>query len=64
MRELNQPWEEKLKISEQLKLEREQILGTHEFGVFSPRDQPHLLNLNEDPLMNECKKNDKILFII
>jgi kinesin family protein 1 len=23
-------------------------------GVFSPKKTPHLLNLNEDPLMSEC----------
>ncbi len=23
-------------------------------GVFSPKRSPHLVNLNEDPLMNEC----------
>ncbi len=23
-------------------------------GVFSPKRAPHLVNLNEDPLMNEC----------
>ena len=23
-------------------------------GVFSPKKSPHLVNLNEDPLMNEC----------
>ena len=23
-------------------------------GVFSPKKSPHLVNLNEDPLMSEC----------
>jgi len=23
-------------------------------GVFSPKKLPHLVNLNEDPLMSEC----------
>lgn len=23
-------------------------------GVFSPKNTPHLVNLNEDPLMSEC----------
>lgn len=23
-------------------------------GVFSPKQTPHLVNLNEDPLMSEC----------
>lgn len=59
MAELNETFEEKLRKSEKLKLEREQLLGeiglvSHEFGVFSPKLTPHLVNLNEDPLMSEC----------
>jgi kinesin family protein 1 len=23
-------------------------------GIFSPKNSPHLVNLNEDPLMSEC----------
>ena len=57
--ELNETWEEKKEKSKQLKQDREDILReigviTHEIGVFSPKDTPSLVNLNEDPMMNEC----------
>ncbi|XP_042569872.1 kinesin-like protein KIF1C [Cyprinus carpio] len=63
MAELNETWEEKLRKTESIRLERESILaemgvsikedgGT--VGVFSPKGTPHLVNLNEDPLMSEC----------
>lgn len=61
--ELNQSWEEKLRKTEEIRIEREAVLaemgvalkpdgGT--LGVFSPKKTPHLVNLNEDPLMSEC----------
>ncbi|XP_044273043.1 kinesin-like protein KIF1C isoform X2 [Varanus komodoensis] len=61
--ELNETWEEKLRKTEAIRMEREALLaemgvalredgGT--VGVFSPRKTPHLVNLNEDPLMSEC----------
>ncbi|KAI1898752.1 hypothetical protein AGOR_G00075610 [Albula goreensis] len=61
--ELNETWEEKLRKTESIRLERESLLaemgvsikedgGT--VGVFSPKGTPHLVNLNEDPLMSEC----------
>ncbi|KAJ8255033.1 hypothetical protein GJAV_G00200210 [Gymnothorax javanicus] len=61
--ELNETWEEKLRKTESMRLEREALLaemgvsikedgGT--VGVFSPKGTPHLVNLNEDPLMSEC----------
>ncbi|XP_018584528.1 kinesin-like protein KIF1C [Scleropages formosus] len=61
--ELNETWEEKLRKTESIRLERESLLaemgvsiredgGT--VGVFSPKKTPHLVNLNEDPLMSEC----------
>ncbi|KAM8986009.1 kinesin-like protein KIF1C [Ara ararauna] len=61
--ELNETWEEKLRRTEALRLEREALLaemgvalredgGT--VGVFTPKKTPHLVNLNEDPLMSEC----------
>ncbi|XP_074661847.1 kinesin-like protein unc-104 [Tubulanus polymorphus] len=61
--ELNETWEEKLKKTEVIRQEREIVLaemgvalredgGT--LGVFSPKQTPHLVNLNEDPLMSEC----------
>ncbi|XP_062894972.1 kinesin-like protein KIF1C isoform X2 [Mobula hypostoma] len=61
--ELNESWEEKLRKTEQLRVEREELLAemglaTREdggtVGVFSPKKTPHLVNLNEDPLMSEC----------
>ncbi|XP_044134428.1 kinesin-like protein KIF1C [Bufo gargarizans] len=61
--ELNETWEEKLRKTETIRMERESLLaemgvalredgGT--VGVFSPKKIPHLVNLNEDPLMSEC----------
>uniref|UniRef100_A0A8C2ZXS8 Kinesin family member 1C n=1 Tax=Cyclopterus lumpus TaxID=8103 RepID=A0A8C2ZXS8_CYCLU len=61
--ELNETWEEKLRKTESIRLDRESLLaemgvsikedgGT--LGVFSPKGTPHLVNLNEDPLMSEC----------
>uniref|UniRef100_A0A8C3PQ92 Kinesin-like protein n=1 Tax=Calidris pygmaea TaxID=425635 RepID=A0A8C3PQ92_9CHAR len=60
--ELNETWEEKLRRTEAIRMEREALLaemgvamredgGT--LGVFSPKKTPHLVNLNEDPLMSE-----------
>ncbi|XP_073810212.1 kinesin-like protein KIF1A isoform X12 [Danio rerio] len=61
--ELNETWEEKLRRTEAIRMDREALLaemgvamredgGT--LGVFSPKKTPHLVNLNEDPLMSEC----------
>uniref|UniRef100_A0A8C7ZVD0 plus-end-directed kinesin ATPase n=1 Tax=Oryzias sinensis TaxID=183150 RepID=A0A8C7ZVD0_9TELE len=61
--ELNETWEEKLRRTEAIRMERSALLaemgvamredgGT--VGVFSPKKTPHLVNLNEDPLMSEC----------
>nr|DBA29749.1 TPA: hypothetical protein GDO54_005809 [Pyxicephalus adspersus] len=61
--ELNETWDEKLRKTEAIRMEREALLaemgvavredgGT--VGVFSPKKIPHLVNLNEDPLMSEC----------
>ncbi|XP_032887362.1 kinesin-like protein KIF1A isoform X4 [Amblyraja radiata] len=82
--ELNETWEEKLRRTEAIRMEREALLaemgvamredgGTlgvfspkkierrraaqmllESLGVFSPKETPHLVNLNEDPLMSEC----------
>lgn len=60
---MNETWEDKLKRTEQIRLQREAVFaemgvavkedgGT--VGVFSPKKTPHLINLNEDPLMAEC----------
>uniref|UniRef100_A0A8C1FMR1 plus-end-directed kinesin ATPase n=1 Tax=Cyprinus carpio carpio TaxID=630221 RepID=A0A8C1FMR1_CYPCA len=40
--------------SNQLYVERPCELYTDFNGVFSPKKTPHLVNLNEDPLMSEC----------
>ncbi|KAI7793849.1 kinesin-like protein KIF1C [Triplophysa rosa] len=61
--ELNETWEEKLRKTQSIRLERESVLAEmgvsikHDggtVGVFSPKGTPHLVNLNEDPLMSEC----------
>ncbi|KAI4883673.1 hypothetical protein NFI96_017215 [Prochilodus magdalenae] len=69
--ELNETWEEKLRKTEAIRMERSYIFGSFReallaemgvairedggtLGVFSPKKTPHLVNLNEDPLMSEC----------
>ncbi|XP_067134761.1 kinesin-like protein unc-104 isoform X2 [Centruroides vittatus] len=61
--ELNETWEEKLKKTEAIKVHREAVFAEmgvalredgDTVGVFSPNKTPHLVNLNEDPLMSEC----------
>ncbi|KAK3556518.1 hypothetical protein QTP70_008288 [Hemibagrus guttatus] len=83
--ELNETWEEKLRRTEAIRMDREALLaemgvamredgGTvgvfspkkpaekrkpqavfiDSVGLFSPNETPHLVNLNEDPLMSEC----------
>ncbi|XP_022255004.1 kinesin-like protein unc-104 isoform X4 [Limulus polyphemus] len=61
--ELNETWEEKLKKTEAIRLQREAVLAEMgvalredggAFGIFSPKKTPHIVNLNEDPLMSEC----------
>ncbi|KAI8364639.1 uncharacterized protein BYT42DRAFT_505980 [Radiomyces spectabilis] len=58
---LNETWEEKLKRTEEIQIERERTLeelgiAVHKnnVGVYAPKKVPHLVNLNEDPLMSEC----------
>ncbi|CAH8435760.1 unnamed protein product [Schistosoma turkestanicum] len=60
--ELNETMETKLRKAEKLREQRENELmemgiairdgGVR--GVFSPKNTPHLVNLNEDPAMSEC----------
>uniref|UniRef100_A0A8C8JBC1 plus-end-directed kinesin ATPase n=1 Tax=Oncorhynchus tshawytscha TaxID=74940 RepID=A0A8C8JBC1_ONCTS len=55
--ELNETWEEKLRRTEDIRMQREALLA--EMGVAMREDggtvgTPHLVNLNEDPLMSEC----------
>lgn len=61
--ELNETWEEKLKRTEAIRLQREAVFAEMgvavkedgiTVGVFSPKRTPHLVNLNEDPFMSEC----------
>ncbi|KAI8336206.1 hypothetical protein BC941DRAFT_58400 [Chlamydoabsidia padenii] len=58
---LNETWEEKLKRTESIQVQRERALeelgiAVHKnnVGVYAPKKMPHLVNLNEDPLMSEC----------
>lgn len=60
---MNETWEEKLKKTEAIRLEREAVFAEMgvavkedgiTVGVFSPKSTPHLVNLNEDPFMSEC----------
>ncbi|XP_055599923.1 kinesin-like protein unc-104 isoform X2 [Uranotaenia lowii] len=61
--ELNETWEEKLKRTEQIRVQREAVFAEMgvavkedgiTVGVFSPKQTPHLVNLNEDPTLSEC----------
>ncbi|KAI7863228.1 kinesin protein-domain-containing protein [Spinellus fusiger] len=61
LNQLNQTWEEKLNATEAIHLERERALEElgvtvekNNMGVYTPKTAPHLVNLNEDPLMTEC----------
>ncbi|RVE45455.1 hypothetical protein evm_009890 [Chilo suppressalis] len=60
--ELNETWEEKLKRTEEIRLQREAVFAEMgvavkegiTVGVYSPKKTPHLVNLNEDPNLSEC----------
>ena len=61
LNELNQTWEQKLEMTKQIQAERDMALedlgitvAKDDMGVYMPRKMPHLVNLNEDPLMSEC----------
>ncbi|KAI9310444.1 hypothetical protein BX666DRAFT_1869635 [Dichotomocladium elegans] len=61
LNDLNQTWEEKLKKAEEAHTERVKALEemgvmveNGVMGVYAPKKLPHLVNLNEDPLMSEC----------
>ncbi|KAG0055319.1 kinesin-like protein Klp8 [Gryganskiella cystojenkinii] len=61
MAELNETWEEKLRKTQEIQQEREKTLEElgisvekGHIGVHTPKRMPHLVNLNEDPLMSEC----------
>ncbi|CAO3594499.1 unnamed protein product [Absidia cylindrospora] len=59
--DIDQSWEDRLQTTVQIQHERERALvelgitvAKNEMGVYTPRNTPHLVNLNEDPLMSEC----------
>jgi kinesin family protein 1 len=59
--DLNQTWEEKLNNTEKIHIEREKSLKNlgitiekNDVGLYTPKEIPYLINLNEDPLMSEC----------
>ncbi|UZJ55379.1 hypothetical protein CBS101457_004699 [Exobasidium rhododendri] len=61
MDSLNQSWEQKVAQTHQIQIEREKALeelgisvDKGNVGVHTPKKLPHLVNLNEDPLMSEC----------
>ncbi len=61
MSSLNESWEEKLAKTHAIQKEREKALeelgisvDKGNVGVHTPKKLPHLVNLNEDPLMSEC----------
>src|SRR2546423_6716443 len=60
-RDLNQTWEEKLQKTEEIHKEREAALEElgisiekGNVGLSTPKKMPHLVNLNDDPLLAEC----------
>ncbi|KAF9076708.1 kinesin-like protein [Rhodocollybia butyracea] len=61
MQSLNETWEQKMIRTQEVQKEREKALEElgisvekNMVGVHAPKKIPHLVNLNEDPLMSEC----------
>ncbi|CAG8479515.1 23380_t:CDS:2 [Gigaspora margarita] len=61
MKEACETWQEKLRRTEEIQLIREKtleelgiLIEKNAVGVHPPKKVPHLVNLNEDPLMSEC----------
>ncbi|CAH1762191.1 4166_t:CDS:10 [Entrophospora sp. SA101] len=61
MDEVKETWQEKMRKTEEIQREREKTLEElgimvekNAVGVHPPKKIPHLVNLNEDPLMSEC----------
>lgn len=61
--EMNETWEQKLKRTDEIRQQREAVFAEMgvavkpdgiTVGVFSPKQTPHLINLNEDPTLSEC----------
>ena len=60
-KDLNQTWEEKLLMTEEIHKERESALEElgisiekGNVGLSTPKKMPHLVNLSDDPLLAEC----------
>jgi kinesin family protein 1 len=60
-KDLNETWEEKLQKTEEIHKEREAALEELGIsiekgfvGLSTPKNMPHLVNLSDDALMNEC----------
>lgn len=58
---LNQTWEQKLKRTQEIHIDREKVLkdlgitiDKNDMGIYMPKTIPFIVNLNEDPLMSEC----------
>lgn len=58
---LNESWEEKLKKTEEIHIDRERslkelgiMIEKNDMGIYTPKKIPFIVNLNEDPLMSEC----------
>ncbi|CAG8735003.1 17376_t:CDS:2, partial [Racocetra fulgida] len=64
MKEVTETCQEKIRRTEEIQLEREKTLEElgimiekkkkSDVGVHSPKMVPHIVNLNEDPLLSEC----------
>ncbi|KIJ56915.1 hypothetical protein M422DRAFT_23046 [Sphaerobolus stellatus SS14] len=61
MNDLNETWEQKMSRTQEVQRQREKALEElgitvekNNVGVHTPKKTPHLVNLNEDPLMSEC----------
>ncbi|GAA6024219.1 hypothetical protein JCM10207_006785 [Rhodosporidiobolus poonsookiae] len=61
MASVTETWEQKLEKTREVQQEREMALESlgitiekNLVGVHTPKKMPHLVNLNEDPLMSEC----------
>lgn len=58
---LKETWEEKLKRTKEIHLDREKALqdlgitiDKSNMGIYMPKEIPSIVNLNEDPFMSEC----------
>ncbi|ORX58670.1 kinesin-domain-containing protein [Hesseltinella vesiculosa] len=59
--QVNQTWEQKMAKTQEIHQERERalaalgiLLESSTMAIHTPKQMPHLVNLNEDPLMSEC----------